>query len=190
MHFLLCVWQFGTCKNFWSKLMAVVNFGQYLSILAILWGGLLLLSRIKREFFATKIPHLSVVLEFLCKIVKWLAIFSTGALLTCFFDVKGALSIVRESIGCEIELFLRELIDVLFNTRSFFAVFQILVNGVVVLSTTFCSAALLLGNLAYLCFVILKHASRATKVFAKQTISAQAYTTNAYNFQRKYFIRA
>lgn len=170
--------------------MAVVNFGQYLSILAILWGGLLLLTRIKREFSATKIPHLSVVLDYLCKIVKWLAIFSTGALLTCFFDVKGALSIVRESIGCEIELFLRELIDVLFNTRSFFAVFQILVNGVVVLSTTFCSAALLLGNLAYLCFVILKHASRATKVFAKQTISAQAYTTNAYNFQRKYFIRA
>ncbi len=170
--------------------MAVVNFGQYLSILAILWGGFLLLSRIKRDLSATKIPHLSFVLDYLCKMVKWLAIFSTGAVMTSFFDVKGALSVVRESIGAEIEFLLRECIDILFNTRSFFAVFQILVNGIVVLSTTFCGAAVFLGNLAYLCFVLLTHASHPTKVFAQQTISAQAFSTNAYNFQRKYFIRA
>ncbi len=170
--------------------MALVNIGQYLSTLAIIWGGFLLLTRIKRAFTTSKIPHLSFVLGFLAKVVKLLAIVSTVTMLTCFLDVKDVLSTIRESISAELETFLREIIDVLFNTRSFFTVFQIVVDGVVVVSATFCSVVVFLGNLAYLCLVLIKRASRPTKLIAEQAHSVQAFSTNAYNFQRKYFIRA
>ena len=170
--------------------MALVNIGQNLLTLAIIWGGLLLLTRICRAFASSKIPYLSFALNFLRKIVKLLAIFSTGVVLVCFLDVKEILATIRESISAELEMFLREIIDVLFDTRSFLAIFQIVVDGVVVVSAIFCTVVVFLGNLAYLCLVILRCSNRPAKVFAQQTHSAQAFTTNAYNFQRKYFIRA
>ncbi len=170
--------------------MIVANFGQYLSSLALLWCGFLLLSRITRSTKLARHSFLSFVLRTFKKLVLILAIITTSALILFVVDVKEVLSFARQAVGKDIELLLRDCIDIVFNTRSFFTVIQICINSLLVISTVICEVAMFVGHLACLCIVLLRHAQRATKVLPQKQQSAQTFTTNAYNYQRKYFIRA
>ena len=170
--------------------MIVANFGQYLSSLALLWCGFLLLSRITREANLARHSFLSFVLRSFKKLVLALAIVTTSALVVFACDVKEVLAFVRDSVGEDIELFLRDCIQLIFNTRSFFTVIQICINTLIAFSTVIFEISMFVGHLAYLCLVLLHTEQRATKVLPKKQQTAQTFTTNVYNYQRKYFIRA
>lgn len=170
--------------------MLVVNFGQYLLVLAVLWGGYLLLSLTQRGLQISSVPFLKTALAFLRKVVLYLAVLVSFAIVLLLGDLKQILAYLRESVGEQMETFLRNGIEVLFNTRSFFAVTQILIHGFIAFSTTICGTAMLVSQLVCLCVLVLRYAQRPTKQLPQKQQFAQTTTLNIYNHQRKYFIRA
>ncbi len=169
--------------------MIIANFGQHLLLLAIIWGGFALLTMLKRNYSLTT-PFLSRLLRIVKNVVLIVALLASIAVFMLLTDIKEALSFACEVVGKDIELFLRNVIEVLFNTRSFFVVIKMLIAGFVAFSTTICGTAVLVTNLVCLCTLLLRSTGKSTKTAVRQQQTVSTVTNNIFNYQRKYFIRA
>lgn len=170
--------------------MFVFQFEQYLLTLAILWGGYVLLTFAKKLVQQSGFPFLNFVMQIIHKVVLVMAVLTSCALMMTSFDIRQILANVREMLSEEMETFLRNGIEFLFNTRSFFVVIKILISAFVAFSTTVCGTAMLVSQLVCICVMVLRFTQQVINKVMQQHQSAPTNTTNTYNYQRKYFIRA